>query len=283
MVRIDGKAVWLFVPALTDVLIRGKPSQRFESFGKVISHQERVELLFQVLMGLIVVFLDRGFSARSIHALRLAIRPGMISFGRPMGDGVLLTYAGKDGFAGIFILLPIRKLDAVIGEYGVKFVQNNRDKIAQELCRHSLDRFSVQPGRGELRGAVNGDKHVSLAFCGAYLSNIEVEVADRRGLERFLLRCVALDCWQAADGMPLQTAVKCGSRQVGNRRLQGVQAIIQGEQRMPAKRHHQRLFFLRQHRGMRLFRPHRRIVDIRPCLPFRDRLGIEVIPCGQFR
>jgi len=160
MVRIDGKAFGLFVSALTDVLIRGKPSQRFESFGKVISHQKRVEMLFQVLMGLIIVFFDCGFFESSIHTLHLTISPGMISFGQTMGDGVFITDACKDVFEGILILCQIRKLDAVIGKDGVKFVRNNRDKMAQELCRHGLERFSVQLGIGELRGTVNGDKQV---------------------------------------------------------------------------------------------------------------------------
>jgi hypothetical protein len=240
-------------------------------------------MLFQVLMGLIIVFFDRGFFESSIHTLHLAMSPGMMSFGQPMGDGVFLTDACKDVCEGIFILFPIRKLDAVIGEYGVKCVRNNCDTIAQELCRHSLERFSVQLGIGELRGAVDGDKHVSLAFFGAHFGNIDVEVANWVGLELFLLWRVTLDGWQAADAVPHQTTVKRRSRQARNGRLQGVQAIIQGEQRMPATRHDQRLFFLRQHRGMRLFRPHRRIVYMRPLLPFRDRLGIEVIPCGQFR
>jgi hypothetical protein len=125
-----------------------------------MGHQERVEMLFQVLMSPRIVFLDRGFFESSIHVLHLAICPGMISLGQPMGDGVSLTYACKGVCEGIFILFPIRKLDAIIGEYSVEFVRNNRDKIAQELCRHSLDRFSVQLGIGELRGAVNGDKQV---------------------------------------------------------------------------------------------------------------------------
>ena len=49
MVWIDGKAVWLFVPALTDLRIRGKASQRFESFGKVISHHLRRVIPFTAL------------------------------------------------------------------------------------------------------------------------------------------------------------------------------------------------------------------------------------------
>jgi hypothetical protein len=38
MVPIDGKAVWLFGLALTDVLIQDEPCRCLESFGKVISY-----------------------------------------------------------------------------------------------------------------------------------------------------------------------------------------------------------------------------------------------------
>jgi hypothetical protein len=150
MVRIHGKAFWLFVPAVTNIFIGREPFEGFKSFGEVISHQESVEVLFQVPMGLIIVFFDRGVLESSIHALHLAISPGMIGFGQPMHDAVFLAYTCKDVFEGVFILLPIRKLDAVIGQYSVKFVSNNRDKIAQELCRHRLEGFSVELGIREL-------------------------------------------------------------------------------------------------------------------------------------
>jgi hypothetical protein len=38
MVRINGKAVRFFLPALTDVLVRGESSEGFEWFGKVVGH-----------------------------------------------------------------------------------------------------------------------------------------------------------------------------------------------------------------------------------------------------
>jgi hypothetical protein len=45
MVRINRKALWFFLPALTDVFIRGKPSEGFESLGEMIGPQEGVEVL----------------------------------------------------------------------------------------------------------------------------------------------------------------------------------------------------------------------------------------------
>jgi hypothetical protein len=103
MVRIDGKALWLFVPALTDVFIGGKPSEGCKSLGEVGRHQEGLEVRFQAPMGLVIVCFDRGFLEGSIHALHLAIGPGMMGCGQPLSDGVFLIDPCKDVFEGIFI------------------------------------------------------------------------------------------------------------------------------------------------------------------------------------
>jgi hypothetical protein len=42
MVRIYRKAFWLFLPALTDIVIRGEPVQSLEALGEVIGHQEGI-------------------------------------------------------------------------------------------------------------------------------------------------------------------------------------------------------------------------------------------------
>ena len=59
MAWIDGKAFWLFLPALTDVLIGGKAFERFESLREIIGHQESMEMLFQVVMGLVIILFSR--------------------------------------------------------------------------------------------------------------------------------------------------------------------------------------------------------------------------------
>jgi hypothetical protein len=41
----------------------------------------------------------------------------------------------------------------------------------------------VELGKGELRGPVNGHEEVELALRGPDLGNVDVEVADRVGLE----------------------------------------------------------------------------------------------------
>ena len=66
----------------------------------------------------------------------------------------------------------------------------------------------MQFDEGELRGAVDGDEHVQLALLGPHLGDVDVEVADRIGLELLLRRLVAFDIGQAADAVALQTAVQ---------------------------------------------------------------------------
>jgi hypothetical protein len=55
MVRIDGKAFRLFLPALADVLIRGQACAGVESFREMIGHQEGMQMRVQVVMGLLVL------------------------------------------------------------------------------------------------------------------------------------------------------------------------------------------------------------------------------------
>ena len=66
----------------------------------------------------------------------------------------------------------------------------------------------MQFHKRELGRAVNGCEEIQLAFSRLNLSNINVKVAERIGLERLLGGLVAIDLGQSADVMPLQTAVQ---------------------------------------------------------------------------
>ena len=41
----------------------------------------------------------------------------------------------------------------------------------------------VQLGEGELRGSIDGDQEIEPALCGADFGDVDMEVADRVGLE----------------------------------------------------------------------------------------------------
>jgi hypothetical protein len=89
----------------------------------------------------------------------------------------------------------------------------------------------VQLDECELRGAIDGHEHVQLAFLGAHLGDVNVEIADRIGLE-LLPGLLAFDAWQARDVVALKQAMQRGPCQMGNARLQRippVKAALRGE------------------------------------------------------
>ena len=64
-------------------------------------------------------------------------------------------------------------------------------------------------------------------------------------------------------------------------RLECVEAVIEGEQRMPPKGDDDCLLFQGQHRRMRLFRSGRKIGHRCPLFPLRDGLLVDPIALGQ--
>jgi hypothetical protein len=116
MVRIPDKAFLLFFLASADILIRRESFACIELLGEVVGHQESIQVRFQMVMGLIVILFHGGVFERAVHAFSLAIRPGMIGFGQPMVDALLLADATKDMLKGILIALPVGELDAIIGQ-----------------------------------------------------------------------------------------------------------------------------------------------------------------------
>ena len=81
--------------------------------------------------------------------------------------------------------------------HGVDLVRNGLDQGMQEVCGHTRGGLHVQLGEGELGGPVDGDEEVEAAFLGADLSDVDVEVAGRIGLELALARLVTFDIGQA--------------------------------------------------------------------------------------
>ncbi len=88
---------------------------------------------------------------------------------------------------------------------------------------------------GELRGPVDGDEEVKLTLLGANLRYINVEVADRVRLELLAPGPVAIDVGKPGDVVPLQAAMQRRAGQLRDRGLQRVEAIVERQQRMPAK------------------------------------------------
>lgn len=101
----------------------------------------------------------------------------------------------------------------------------------------------MQFNEGELGCAIDGHEQVELALFGTDFGEIDVEVADRIGLELFPRGLVAVHVRQAADAMSLQTAVQRRAGQMWDGLLQGVEAVVEWQQRVLAEGNDYRLVF----------------------------------------
>jgi hypothetical protein len=222
---IESKSIWFFLPAFADEFVGRKTAESLESFGEVVGSDEVAEVNAQLVMAVVVVALNSGFFDGAVHTLDLAVSPGMVRFGEPMVDAVPKTdpvkrMAAKAGRWPLAILRQIGELDAVVGEHGVDAIRDSRDQRFEE-CRRSLHIGTFnQLHESELRGAVGGHKEIKLAFGGAHLGQINMELADRIALELLPSGLAAFHFRQPADAMPFQTAMQRGTGQMRDRRLQ---------------------------------------------------------------
>ena len=156
---------------------------------------------------------DGRFLDRAVHALDLAIGPGMLDLGQPMFDAILLA-AHIEHMCYVSCRRAVRvarresELDPIVGENRVDLVGDSRDQSFEEGRGGGPSRLPDQLHEGELAGAIDGDVEVELAFSGLELSNVDVEVADRVSLELFLRRLAAFDLRQSADAVALETAMQ---------------------------------------------------------------------------
>jgi hypothetical protein len=100
----------------------------------------------------------------------------------------------------------------------------------------------VHLDKGELRRSVDGDDEGELALRGSNLGDVDMEVADRIGLEFALGGGFAFDLRQPGDPVALQTPVKGRARQMRDGGLQGVQAVIERQQSMSSEGNDDGLF-----------------------------------------
>jgi hypothetical protein len=139
----------------------------------------------------------------------------------------------------------------------------------------------MQFHEGKLRGPVDGHEHMQLALFGPHLGDIDVEVADRVALELLLCRPVALDIGQTTNAMALQAAMQRRSRQVRDRRLQRVEAVVERQQSVAPERDDDRLFLRRQHRRAWLFGTSWQVGDRSALLPFGHGLLVDPMALGE--
>lgn len=122
--------------------------------------------------------------------------------------------------------------DTVIGKHRMDAIGHNRDEVVEDRPSRGAGGAEHQSGEGELAGPVDGHEEVERAFRILCLCNVNMEAADGIVLEPLALGLVIFDNRQARNAMALEAPMQRGAGQVRERRMQGVEAIVQRQQRM---------------------------------------------------
>jgi hypothetical protein len=165
-----------FCQPTADEFVGGKAAESLKSFGEVIGGDEVAEMNAQLVIAVVVVALNRGLFDGAVHALDLAVGPGMVRFGKSVVDAEPKTdpvegMAAKAGGWSLSILWKISELDAVVGEHGMNAIRNCSDQRFEE-SRSSLH---VSTHESELRSAVDSHEEVELAFRGTHFGQIDMK------------------------------------------------------------------------------------------------------------
>ena len=179
--------MWFLLPTCTDELEGREALEGLQAFGEVVGYQERVQVFFELLMGLVMIALNGGLLERAVHPLDLSIpiRPGMVRLGEAVINAVLSAHAVEDMDTRELVLLAVGELDAVIGQHRMQLVGHGLDEIAEKLGCDHLGRSGMQFGVSELARAVDGHEQVELPLFGSNLGDVDVEVAQRIRPEGF--------------------------------------------------------------------------------------------------
>jgi hypothetical protein len=167
----------------------------------------------ELVVIVVVEALDRRVLDGSVHPLDLAVGPWMIDLGEAVLDAVFLASHGEHvgHVAGRWAVGVTRReagLDAVVGQDRVDAVGHGGNKGFEEGRGCDAGGALDQLDKGELAGAVDGHEAVELAFGGLHRGDVDVEEADRVGLEGRLGGPVALDFGKSGDAMALRAAVQ---------------------------------------------------------------------------
>ena len=122
-------------------------------------------------------------------------------------------------------------------------VRDGGDQVAQEVPRGATRHLLVHLDEGELRGSVDGDDEVEPALRSSNFGDVDMKLADRIGLELVFRRSFAFDLRQSRDSMAIEAAMQRRARQMRDRRLKRVEAVVERQQGMPPEGDHNCLLF----------------------------------------
>ncbi len=170
-----------------------------------------------------------------------------------------------------------------LGQDGVDLARHGFEHVLQELPgRLSVSRCH-ELGDGELGRPVDTHEVKELSLGGLHFGDVDVKEANGVALELLPLRLVSRHIRQARDSMSLQTSVQRRTRQVWDRGLKGVEAVVQRQQRVPSESHDHCFLGLGQDGGPRFRRSGLHVRDRRPLAPLRHRLRIDAELPAQLR
>lgn len=139
------------------------------------------KVCLELIVSVIMIALDGRFLDRPVHALDLAIGPGMLDLDQPMLDAIFPA-AHIEHMDRVSCRRAVRvarregELDPIVGENRMDLVGDSRDQSFEEGRGGGPFRRFDQLHEGELTSAIDGDVEVELAFSGPELSNVDVEI-----------------------------------------------------------------------------------------------------------
>ena len=252
--RIQSESSGLLCPELANTLEGGQAAETFEALREIVGIEERGEVRAKALVSLVVETPNRGVLDGAVHPFDLAVRPGVVEFGEAMVDAELGACQVKGvSPEGLPISEPLLnlpdtpaamrrcELKAVVRQNRVNSVGHVFDEPSEEVRCGPVSGPFVEFCKGELADPIDRNEQIQLALLGPDLREIDVDVPKRIRLELPTWRR-ALGVRQTADAVALEETVQRGSSEMRDRRLEGLEAIVERQRRVSTKRHDQGFF-----------------------------------------
>jgi len=210
---VECKSVWVVDPEFADGFVGCEAAKGLESPGEVVGCDEVGQVRFELFVGVIEEAFDGSFLDGPVHPFDLSVGPGMVGLGQTVADAMMTT----DAIEGVStpscrnpstVLRQIGELDSVVGEHGVDAIRNGPDECFEEGSGRLHIGFFHELDHSELRGPVDGHEEVEFAFGRSHFGQVDMEEADRIGVELLSPGLVSLDLRQPADAMPFQATVQ---------------------------------------------------------------------------
>ncbi len=213
-------------------------------------------------MIVIVVAPDGRVLYCPVHPLHLPVRPGMGGLGQSMLDVEIGAGRFKgmtaeeyalsphcfDVFGGPAVTRRVGEVGAVVRQHDVDLVGNRLGQVAEEVAGDATGRLLVQLDEGKLGRPVDGHQQIEPPLGRLHFGDVDMEEADRIGLELLPGALLTVDVRQPANAMALKAPVQGRARQMRDCRLQSIETVVERQKRVPSEGDDHSLFLDREHR-----------------------------------